>query len=388
MMNGKPEGEQREAKRPFHAAAHSAIPFMLHRVGDHFVIGGNIMKFMMLAILVVLLSWVPVRSQPQSGNKSVSVGTASEALASLAERPYRKLHALCIGINDYQYTGIPDLRYAEPDAQAVANVLRDHYGFDTVVTLLGPKATKDQIVDALSDLMDGARVAKEDGVLIYFSGHGQTVRAFEKETGYLLPVDAQVNLDDVKNARDYRRYAISMEQLRNDADQIPARHVLFIVDACYSGYLSTKSLDAPPDVQAGLRYPVRQVITAGTEGEQAVEFPQIGHGLFTSILLRRLQGETQPVSGQELGVFVSREVPRELSVRAPERRLTPQSNRLWGNGDFYLIPKSFQFGKKTEAAPILTPAAPAATPVPMEYFRKVWEAEQLLKELEETGATQ
>jgi hypothetical protein len=69
-----------------------------------------------------------------------------------------------------------------------------------------------------------------------------------------------------------------MDDLRTDADGIPARHVLFLIDACYSGYLSSKSLDDVPALANALKYSARQVITAGTSGEQAVEHNAWGHG--------------------------------------------------------------------------------------------------------------
>lgn len=220
--------------------------------------------------------------------------------------------------------------------------------------------------------------------MIYFSGHGQTVPTASGEQGYLLPVDASVNLDDVHNAAPFRRYAIRMDDLRSDADAIPARHILFLVDACYSGYLSSKALDeTPPELVNALRYPARQVITAGTKGERAVEHHAWGHGAFTYKLLERLRIETEPVSATSLGSWLKRAVPREVAARAPQYSLTPQAKYLSGDGDFYFI----RAGYAVDPAKLRRAREPvAATPSP-EYYRRIFEAERLLNELErESGA--
>src|SRR5262245_2811913 len=70
---------------------------------------------------------------------------ASEPAEALA-RPhaYNRVVALTIGINHYASSSITALRYAERDAQSVADLLRSHYAYETK-TLLGPKATRDAI---------------------------------------------------------------------------------------------------------------------------------------------------------------------------------------------------------------------------------------------------
>src|SRR5690348_9471407 len=99
--------------------------------------------------------------------------------------------------------GLNPLRFAEADAQAMANLLRDQ-GFD-VLPLLGADATRRSIVSAISRRNKAAR-AKDDLLVIYFAGHGEVD---EDERAYLLPVDfdpdepdaTALRLDNL--ARDY-----------------------------------------------------------------------------------------------------------------------------------------------------------------------------------------
>ncbi len=337
-----------------------------------------------LAGLVLLtLLVLPARGQTPGTARDLRL-EGGERAGSRASA-YGKLHALVIGINTYASSGVPPLAYAENDAREVARVLRDLYGFDHVTLLVGRNATRDRIIEALANLQDRSLVAPDDGVVVYFSGHGQTVPTASGEQGYLLPFDAMVKLDDLQNAAPFRRYAIRMDDLRTDADAIPARHVLFLVDACYSGYFSAKALEQSPEIANALRYPARQVITAGTKGERAVEHHAWGHGAFTYKLLERLTLETDPVSASGLGAWLKQAVPREVAARMPQHSLTPQAKYLSGDGDFYFIRKGYAFDVRALGRD--RPAeAPAGATLSREYHRRLFEAERLLDELEREGS--
>lgn len=294
-----------------------------------------------------------------------TVGRREPPPASQPVRAYPALHALCIGINDYASPDIPDLSYAENDAVEMAQALRELYGFDNVRVLLGREATKANINVALADLFDPGKINADDGVVIYFSGHGQTVRQGGAEAGYLIPQDAQISLKNVQNPQPYRRDALRMDDLQKDAEGIPARHVLFIVDACYSGFLASKSLNMAPEIASALQYKARQVITAGTAGEEAVEHNDWRHGAFTFKLLEILKNEQEPLSASKLGVLLKERVPREVQAKfGDRRRLSPQAKYLSGEGDFIFA----RPGARLENAsnPALRPreSGPGARPGP------------------------
>lgn len=79
-----------------------------------------------------------------------------------------------VGISDYQDPGIPDLRFADKDAEAFANYLRSDAGGkldnDHLKVLINQQATMAQFGIALDWLMESAK--EGDQVIIYFSGHG------------------------------------------------------------------------------------------------------------------------------------------------------------------------------------------------------------------------
>jgi sulfatase modifying factor 1 len=206
---------------------------------------------------------------------------------------YRTSHALLIGINAYQH--VPALSYAAADVRELREVLVRAFGFpaENVVTLTDGQATKAAILSALAAVTDAKRVADQDRVLIFFSGHGQTVKLpTGGEKGFLIPVDAQVDLAGA-NARSYLESCVPMNLVWENLDLCPAKHVLLIADACYSGLLArAKDLGgAPPDVSTRIlaARQARQVLTAGRAGEKAMEKSEWGHGAFTYQLLAELK---------------------------------------------------------------------------------------------------
>ena len=86
---------------------------------------------------------------------------------------YRTSWALVIGINRYQDTRIPSLRYAENDAIAVQARLQA-LGFpaNQIVSLLGAQATRNAIQNTL-DALD-RRMNKEDRLVVFAAARGVT----------------------------------------------------------------------------------------------------------------------------------------------------------------------------------------------------------------------
>ena len=93
----------------------------------------------------------------------------------------RNYHALVIGNNDYR--NLPNLKTAVNDAEVVAEVLRDQYGFKTRLLL---NATRAEIIRSLSHYRK--TLTRKDNLLIYYAGHGWLDEA--GDAGYWLPVDA------------------------------------------------------------------------------------------------------------------------------------------------------------------------------------------------------
>ncbi|MGB3227989.1 MAG: caspase family protein, partial [Saprospiraceae bacterium] len=133
-----------------------------------------------LFLIILILTNVSLFGQAK-GVKQVTNTTQSGADRS-------EVYAVVVGISDYQDPGIPDLRFADKDAEAFANYLSSDAGgkldVDHLKVLLNEKATVAQFAIALDWLME---VVKEnDQVIIYFSGHGDVEKKTITQPGYLL----------------------------------------------------------------------------------------------------------------------------------------------------------------------------------------------------------
>jgi len=210
---------------------------------------------------------------------------------------YANSHAVLIGINIYPHIAGARLNYAADDAVALRAVLIKSYGFapENVRLLIDENATRANIESALSDLSNGDLVGSEDRVLVFFSGHGQTVRLQDNsQMGFLIPSDAAVDLSRPEDRSGYQKSCLPMGRVWDYLKSCSAKHRLLLVDACYSGLLPlTKALPGMrPDrrvVEHLLGLPAMQVMTGGSAGEVTVEDPAWGHGAFTHSLLEQLQ---------------------------------------------------------------------------------------------------
>jgi uncharacterized caspase-like protein len=208
--------------------------------------------------------------------------------------------AVVIGISQYENRGIPALRYAERDAQAVYHFLTTRAGFPAEQVLLltdrtEQKPTLENIRRALGDFL-ARRPGRDDTVLIYFAGHGapEIDAAGVESDGlvkYLVPRNADP--DSLYST------AFPMDEVQRIFARIPAERVIMFLDTCYSGYAGGRTF-ARQQVRAGgvteqfldrlTRSKGRVIITASGPNEVALELPDVGHGLFTHYLLEGLDG--------------------------------------------------------------------------------------------------
>jgi len=320
-------------------------------------------KWILFAV-AILLSNLYLPSEAAQRQPVAERAVQSVSLSSAVS--YRGSWALVIGIN--RYVRAPRLNYAVNDAKSVVAMLQN-LGFpsEKVMILLDREATKQRIEQVLYESL--AQAGPDDRLLVFFAGHGLTALLPRGgEEGYLLPVDGDPD--------NLPLTAISMEDVRKIARRIPAKHILFAVDACYSGFAITR--DVPPAkvdslyLESVTKEPAVQIITAGRKGEPVLE--EEGHGLFTRRLLQGLTGladtdQNGVITGQELATWLESRV-----IRDSQSRQHPQYSRLDGEGQFvFVVPR------KPEAPP--APAlADREKQLDDELKRLTQEAERLKRE--------
>jgi TPR repeat protein len=248
--------------------------------------------------------------------------------------PFKRSVLVSLGIDHYpRLRGAGSLRFAEADARAIEEVLAKLYGFE-VVSLLGKSATKKNVEATLKRV--GDELGDGDVLVIYFAGHGLVIPAKDgAEQGFLIPADADLDWDDSKDVARWAAEALDMQALTGTLDRMGARHVLFIADACCSGFMTTRGALARADLKTFLFERSRTVLTATTQRQKSRERVEAGHGYFTAALLDELKRD-EAASVIDLYGPVLRRVAKETNGN-----MTPQMAVVGaGDGTFVFIPRS------------------------------------------------
>jgi uncharacterized caspase-like protein len=230
------------------------------------------------------------------------------------------LHVLAVGISRYRDPSW-NLGFARADAEALGRYLGQAgsklFHPVNVRVLTDAAATWPEIRRAITEIADTAR--PEDVVLIYFAGHGI---ALERRF-YLLPHEmrAETTLDE-----DVRKFGISDAALQDALRKIRAVKRIVILDACESGTALEVLARTLAAQRAALEMLARAegvfIVAAATRQQEAIEVPELGHGVLTYALLSGLGATGTERATSAGGVvtmhgllqYISRKVP-ELAAR-------------------------------------------------------------------------
>ena len=264
---------------------------------------------------------------------------------------YQNSWALVVGINAYKY--VAPLSYACNDADVVTKMLTSELSFPAskVIQLKDEEATKHAILEHYIGLTAKA-CDPNDRVVVFFAGHGATFNGLKGPIGFLIPVEG-----NPKNLNTLIRW----DDLTRNADLIPAKHILFIMDACYSGLALQRAVPAGTErfLTDMLQRPARQVITAGKADEVVADGggPQGMNSIFTGFLIEGLSGSAADANGVLTGnglmAYVYQRVGQDNSSNQ-----TPHYGHLFGDGDILLRLPHGQGFKQNLPPDLLVKSAP------------------------------
>jgi len=258
-----------------------------------------------------------------------------------SEQIYNNSLALIIGINDYQNIG--RLNYAANDAKAIKDLLIRKYNFknENIELILNKDATKQNILKGFNKILLDAD--ENDRVLIFYAGHGETFTLPSGgDKGYLMPVDSF--------ADQLFLTGIPMQTIYEIAEMSYAKHILYLIDACYGGLSisSTRGLGKPQTnenlyLKKITKESGRQVITAGGKEEKVIEKSSWGHSAFTRNLLKGLDEKLADsdndniITASELGNFLKKRVTQDS-----DGAHTPQTGRIGSEeGEFVFLDSEY-----------------------------------------------
>ena len=194
-----------------------------------------------------------------------------------------RYYALLIGVDDNIHGDFDQLENPISNTRQLAAMLSQKYGFQ-VDTLMNP--TQEDILEKLSNYQ---HLQSNEYLLLSFFGHGTKIVENGKELCYLVSKDGQKNGDQ----------CISPEKFHNILKFISnPKHILFIIDACYSGLFTPLVMRGGGDFENGSR----KIMTS----TKFFEVPD--DSKFFQFLKEKLEmGSNHPnvlMTGQEIYAFI------------------------------------------------------------------------------------
>ncbi len=221
-------------------------------------------------------------------------------------------YVLAVGINQYKNPRMT-LNYAKPDAESFGKMMEtngtDLYKNMELHTLYDAEASKENILRTLDEL--SAKIHQEDVFIFYYAGHGSMV----DDQFFFIPSES-LRLYDLSSLQ---KEAIEASVLQDKFKNIQALKQLIVMDACQSGgsveLLATRgAAEEKAIAQLSRSAGIHVMASAGSE-QFATEFAELGHGLFTYLMIKALGGDADgaPKDGKvtiyELKGYLDDQVP-------------------------------------------------------------------------------
>jgi hypothetical protein len=247
----------------------------------------------------------------------------SDMNAYLNSVPQGSYHALVIGNSDYSYMGSLDT--PTQDARELAQVLEERYDFK--VRLLTNVPT-DKIMMALHE--EYLELTEDDSLLIYYAGQGDASEGPNR--AFWLGVD----YDPIKRTGS----SLEADNIRAKIKQMKAKHVLLVVDSCFSPAITHpnsttigRSL-SDKRLKAQLNRRARMVLTSGQMPPMPDTVGDRSHSAFARQLLQILRQNDTVLSGEVL----SYKLTEGLQQMAQKPTYSTLKDANHDVGDFFFMP--------------------------------------------------
>jgi hypothetical protein len=264
-----------------------------------------------------------------STGKQQALLWVEERKLMMYENPYKASYAIVVAIDDYDRkrdashrgpTGYAALSAMVSNARTLAETLQK-LGFtkEHIITLFDEQATSTAIEATLKSFWPGGSAAVADRLLFYFGGHGDKYG----NVPYLATYDFE-------KSRPTLTATLMRDLTERHSQNIQAKHVVFVLDACDSGLTlrglgNSEALDqqmrrfqALSVIRRDTEQPARNILVAGTGDQQALW--QNG-GVFTRALIDGLNGAADYnqdgiIQFEELGFYVRNRVTAQAAQAA------------------------------------------------------------------------
>jgi len=225
-----------------------------------------------------------------------AVLTAATQSDRVPESDSGRTLAVVAGISRYSNAGVPQLQFADRDAQAFYDFLLTRRGGvlpQNAKLLLNGDATLDAIRGAIRSMFDRAK--PNDTVVLFIAGHGMAMEEKPNRGAFILAVHS--------NPENLAASALRMDELQElTSGPFRPRRVRVFIDACHSGVIgSIQNLKFNRFAINVLddKLPIVYGLMASGYKQLSYECANFGHGAFTYYLLRGLN--TNEAADEHLG---------------------------------------------------------------------------------------
>lgn len=209
--------------------------------------------------------------------------------------------AILIGINNYEDTTVPPLRYAARDAETLCDTLVEHCLFsrDRIALLTdnrGTPPTLSNIDRELDRIL--AQVSPGDTVVFFFSGLGVL---HPRQNLCFMPIDCLV--------QNLQTTGIAASKVRQRLEGCPAGTKIMLLDCSYAG--GNKIAD--PATARTITTQGVAIVSSCRGEETSFEWPEKEHGLFSYWVIEGIRGQADAdrnlaVTFEELYMFAYKNV--------------------------------------------------------------------------------
>ena len=211
--------------------------------------------------------------------------------------------AIIIANEDYQSE--TKVEYAKNDGEVFKNYCHKTLGLPEKNVHFVANATLNNIIGELDWLQQVCNAFGGDAsVIFYYAGHGIPDEA--SGSAYLLPTDGNSRL---------LRTCFSINELYETLGSLPAKKVIVLMDACFSGAKRNGDMLASARgvaIKAKMGAPKGSmiVLSAAKGDETAYKYEDAKHGLFTYFLLKKLKDSKGNLTLGELSRYIQDQVGR------------------------------------------------------------------------------
>ena len=221
--------------------------------------------------------------------------------------------ALIIGNSNYEHPDVPQVKFANHDAEIVKQYLiktmgykKGHILFETDIDKAKFETLFGIVGNHHGTLYDYVKPGKSD-VFIYYSGHGAPDPNTNK--GYFIPVNC--------NPSKVALNGYSLDIFYENLSKLDVKSLTVVIDACFSGGTSSGKLliDSASPIGIAVKNPTitkknTTIFTSSTGNQISSWYNDKKHGLFTYFFLKAIGGSAdmnrdKKVTFQEIYDFIS-----------------------------------------------------------------------------------